>query len=187
MKTITNLVLCACFIAFAGSAFAQSGTYQRDLVSEMTGQVDFVKGRVLQLEEAVPDADFTWRPAADVRSVSEVYLHIAFANYLTIALSGGEVPKETGFVADFGKIKEWDSQTADKAKIKQIVEASFEALKKRISGLTDAELDRQMEAFGMTLSVRNFILTMISHTHEHLGQSIAYARMNGVTPPWNQG
>jgi hypothetical protein len=32
------------------------------------------------------------------------------------------------------------------------------------------------------------VLTLlVSHLHEHLGQAIAYARMNGVAPPWSEG
>jgi uncharacterized damage-inducible protein DinB len=28
-------------------------------------------------------------------------------------------------------------------------------------------------------------MALVSHEHEHLGQMIAYARSNGVTPPWS--
>jgi hypothetical protein len=29
-------------------------------------------------------------------------------------------------------------------------------------------------------------MRILVHMHEHLGQSIAYARMNGITPPWSK-
>jgi hypothetical protein len=37
---------------------------------------------------------------------------------------------------------------------------------------------------GRKTTLRDVCLTMVSHMHEHLGQSIAYARANHITPPW---
>jgi uncharacterized damage-inducible protein DinB len=59
-------------------------------------------------------------------------------------------------------------------------------LKERVNNLTEEDLNKEIEFFGMKMSIRNFMITMIGHLHEHLGQSIAYARINGVTPPWSK-
>ena len=40
--------------------------------------------------------------------------------------------------------------------------------------------------FGNATTHRGVLVTVLSHLHEHLGQSVAYARMNGVVPPWSQ-
>jgi uncharacterized damage-inducible protein DinB len=186
MKSVTLTLLNVFLIGLIGNGLAAQAASQQDLINELVGQVDFAKGRILQLEEAVPDSAYEWRPAEGVRSVSEAYLHMAFANYMTISVSGGQVPKESGFVMDFAKIKEWDTQTTEKAKIKQILDQSFEALKARISTINDSDLNRETEVFGTKMTVRNFLISMIAHCHEHLGQSIAYARMNGIVPPWSQ-
>jgi hypothetical protein len=53
-----------------------------------------------------------------------------------------------------------------------------------VKAMPDKDLDRMIKMFGMDFTVRNFSVTMIAHLHEHLGQAIAYARMNGVVPPW---
>jgi len=156
------------------------------LVKEFVGQIVYVQGKVLQLAEAVPQSAYEWRPEEGVRSVSEVYLHFAFANYLTVTVTGGTVPKETGFELDFSKAHAWDTQTTDKTVIMEKVSASFETLKERVGMLTEEDLNREVEVFGMTMTIRNFMITMIAHTHEHLGQSIAYARTNHVTPPWSK-
>ncbi|MCW8806307.1 MAG: DinB family protein [Ignavibacteriaceae bacterium] len=156
------------------------------LVKEFVGQIVYVQGKVLQLAEAVPQSAYEWRPEEGVRSVSEVYLHFAFANYLTVTITGGTVPKETGFEMDFSKAHAWDTQTTDKTEIMEKVSESFETLKERVGMLTEEDLNREVEVFGMTMTIRNFMITMIGHTHEHLGQSIAYARTNHVTPPWSK-
>jgi len=156
------------------------------IVDEFLGQVDFVQGRVTQLAEAMPQSTYDWRPAEGVRSVSEVYLHASFANYICVTVSGGTVPEEIGFEMDFSKVNEWDTQTTDKTLILEKVIESFEILKERLAELSEEDLNRKVEVFGMKMSVRNFIISMIAHCHEHLGQGIAYARMNGVTPPWSE-
>ena len=155
------------------------------IVNEFVGQTEFIQGRLSQLAGAMPESTFEWRPTDGVRSVSEVYLHAAFANYICVTMSGGSVPDEVGFVMDFSKANDWDTQTTDKAAVIEKMNQSFDILKKRIGELNQEDLDREVEVFGMTMSIRNFIISMIAHSHEHLGQGIAYARMNDVTPPWS--
>jgi len=180
---ITNKVLFVSLALFISTlAFAQETV----LVKEFVGQIVFVQSRITQLADAVPQSAYEWRPEEGVRSVSEVYLHVAFSNYMTVIISGGTVSKDMGFEMDFSKEKVWDIQTTDKTVILEKVNESFEILKERVSNLTEEDLNREVEFFGMKMSTRNFIISMIAHTHEHLGQSIAYARTNHITPPWSK-
>jgi uncharacterized damage-inducible protein DinB len=178
------IILSAAFLK--STAFAQTQPSDIVLVNEFVGQADFIEDRLLQLAEEMPQSVYEWRPAEGVRSVSEAFLHSAFANYICVTVSGGEVPEDKGFVMDFSKVNEWDTQTTDKIEIKAKVQESFDVLRTRMLELTEDDLNRDVEVFGMTMSVRNFIISMIAHAHEHLGQEIAYARMNGVTPPWSK-
>ena len=156
------------------------------LVKEFAGQIEFVQGRITQLADAVPQSAYEWRPEEGVRSVSEVYLHTAFANYMTVTITGGTVPEDVGFEMDFSKAHDWDTQTTDKTVIIEKVNESFATLKEKVSKLTEEDLNREVEFFGMKQSTRNFIISMIGHLHEHLGQSIAYARTNHIAPPWSK-
>ena len=182
MKITNKILFVSLSLLLSTLVFAQ----ELVLVEEFVGQVVYVQGKITDLANAVPQSAYEWRPAEGVRSVSEVYLHTAFANYICVTVSGGTVPKEVGFEMDFSKASAWDTQTTDKTVILEKVNESFEILKERISNLTEEDLNREVEVFGMTMSTRNFIISMIGHAHEHLGQSIAYARINGVTPPWSE-
>lgn len=182
MKTINKILFVFVVLFCTTIAIAQ----QQVLIDEFSGQVVFVQGRIMDLANAVPESAYEWRPAEGVRSVSEVYLHVAFANYICVSVSGGTVPEEVGFEMDFSKIPAWDKQTTDKTEILEKVNESFVILNERVKNLTEEDLNREVEVFGMKMSTRNFIISMIAHCHEHLGQSIAYARINGVTPPWSQ-
>ena len=144
-------------------------------VQEFNGQMDFVKGRLLQLAEAMPDAKYSWTPAEGVRTVGEVYIHAAEANYYLIAMMKGVKPD-----------MDQEKGPTDKKTALSMLEKSFDAVKDAASKLTEVDLNKEVEAFGMKFSLRNFMITILNHNHEHLGQSIAYARMNGVTPPWSK-
>jgi uncharacterized damage-inducible protein DinB len=143
-------------------------------VQEFIGQLDFVKGRLIQLAEAIPDNKYSWSPGEGVRSVGEVFIHDAEANYYLISLMKGSKPD----------MKE-EKHESDKKHALEMLAKSIEALKETAGKLTEKDLDREVEAFGMKFSLRNFMITILNHNHEHLGQAIAYARMNGVAPPWS--
>ena len=138
------------------------------------GQIDFVKGRLMQLAEAMPEESYSWTPGEGVRSVGEVYVHVAQSNYYMLSLVKGEKPDMSE-----GSIE------SDKKTAIAMMEKAFSVIKEEAAKFSEEDLNKEIEAFGMKFSVRNFMVTMIAHLHEHLGQSIAYARMNGITPPWS--
>lgn len=171
------LVAIALFVSVQGNtAFATDGP-KSGFVKDMLGQLERVKGQVVSLENAVPQDKFTWRPAEGVRSISEVYLHIAGSNYFIVGFTGVKPPANS-------KIDE--KGTTDKAQIADALKTSFEWTKNAVSKMSDADLEKEIQMFGMKTSVRNALLILLSHIHEHLGQSIAYARTNGVVPPWTE-
>jgi len=183
MRYIFSLLLMVSFMLPA-TIFAQDTEDQNMPVfcQEYIGQIAFVKGRVIQLAEAFPQEKYTWRPAERIRSVSEVNLHTAGANYMSIQVSGFELPAGV----DLGSDREaWDKTTTNKAEIIATLNQSFDALSDMVKKLGEEDLNKTVQVFGMEMSQRNFMITMLNHIHEHLGQSIAYARMNGVVPPWS--
>ncbi|MBA3351349.1 MAG: DinB family protein [Blastocatellia bacterium] len=149
-------------------------------VKDFLGQVDFVEERILALNQAMA-AKEDWRPADGVRSVSETLLHIAFANYGLPQMIGFEPPAAANFSMD---IKKWDAQTTDAAKISDILKASFDHVRSVAKQITAEQMEKEVDFFGHKMTGRNAMITLLNHMHEHLGQSIAYARMNGVVPPW---
>ena len=150
---------------------------------EFIGQVQFIQGRLVELQKAIPQDKYSWRPAEGVRSLGEVYLHAAMANYYFAKFAGYEVPKDIN--VDMGSEK-WDKMTTDKKEITIILERSFADLLVTGKKITEADLEKNVHFFGMDMTMRNFMVSSLNHMHEHLGQSIAYARSNGIVPPWTQ-
>lgn len=164
----------------AGAGEAASPGFLGDYLNE----IDRVRGQILALAAALPQEAYTWRPAEGVRSVSEVYLHLAFANYMLPRVAGYAVPADLADQLDVAKIQVWDTSTTDKAAVAERLARSFDHLRSTVAGIAEADLEAKVEFFGQTPTKRQMLLLALGHLHEHLGQSIAYARMNGVAPPW---
>jgi uncharacterized damage-inducible protein DinB len=153
---------------------------------DMLWQIEDVQKKLIDLEEAVPQKKMSWRPAKGVRSISEVYLHVAFGNYLLAKFAGFTLPSDIE-LPGFKEINKWDGATMDKKEIADRMKKSFEFVSASIKSMSDADLDQEVTFFGQQTSKRNVLISALAHMHEHLGQSIAYARSNGVVPPWSKG
>ncbi len=149
--------------------------YRAEVMAEVRVQED----KFTRLAEAIPADKYTWRPAADVRSVAEVFMHVATANYNLPKLIG--TPPPAGFEA-----KGFEKSTTDKAKVVSTLKDSFAHARKAIMAMPDADLEKSLDWFGGKNTERGILLFMVRHTAEHLGQSIAYARSIGITPPWTE-
>lgn len=175
-----QMVLCVGMLSLlALSPGLASGGFQTDLV----GNLSYVQKQILDLENSIPDSKMTWRPAEGVRSVSEVYSHIAFVNYMLAKFVGIAPPAGISVNGPEDEEK-WEKMTTDKAKIHDQLVKSFDFVKAALKKLPDADLEKSVDFFGNPMTVRGVLLVLVSHVHEHLGQSIAYARVLGVVPPW---
>jgi uncharacterized damage-inducible protein DinB len=147
--------------------------------SEVLAEVMIQEDKFTRLAEAIPAEKYTWRPAADVRSFAEVFLHVSAANFNLYKLVG--TPPPAGF-----DVKGFEKSTTDKAKVIATLKDSFAHAKKAITSMPDADLEKSMDWFGGKNTERGILLFVVRHAAEHLGQSIAYARVVGVTPPWTE-
>ena len=140
-------------------------------------QMAHVEKKLVDLAEAVPTEKFGWRPAEGVRSVSEVYMHVAVANFYIPKMIGHEPP--AGFSGDIEKT------ITEKSSVVANLKQSVEHLRKAVMQVSDSDLEKPADFFGQKTTVRGILFNLMNHMHEHLGQSIAYARSNGVVPPWS--
>jgi len=149
--------------------------YRAEVMAEVMVQED----KFIRLAEAIPAEKYTWRPTPDVRSFAEVFLHVSAANYNLYKLVG--TPPPAGL-----DVKGLEKSTTDKAKVIATLKDSFAHAKDAIKAMPDADLDKSMDWFGGKNTERGILLFIVRHAAEHLGQSIAYARLVGVVPPWTE-
>jgi len=163
-------------IITTGLVFAETPAPATGIRAEILWQVNVAADKLVELAEATPAEKYNWRPAEGVRSISEVYVHVSDANYLLAQLIGMKPPKAYD--------EKNEKMITDKAKIIPELKESMNYLRKLVNDVPDADMDKPADFFGTKTTVRGALFAFAAHMHEHLGQSIAYARSNGIVPPW---
>lgn len=149
------------------------------LRAELIADLDGVAEKYLALANAMA-AHYAWRPADGVRSMSEVLMHTAAANFMIPTMAGVALPDGM----TMAEVRELEGVT-DPAQVRETLEHSFRHLRHAIAMTPDHALDDATTMFGRETTKRAVLLLLSTHAHEHLGQAIAYTRTNGVTPPWS--
>jgi uncharacterized damage-inducible protein DinB len=143
-------------------------------------QIDEAREKLIALANAMPADKYGWRPGEGVRTTGEVFNHVAAANFFLPTFWGAKVP------AGVNPQTLEKEMSGDKAKTIDALTKSFDSAREAILAVPEADLDRKIKLFGHEATVRDAMMVIASHAHEHLGQSIAYARSNGVVPPWSK-
>lgn len=160
------------FLLALGSLSAQ---YPAGLGTGYLGELEHIGRQMVQLAEAVPEEKYSWRPAPGVMSVAEVYLHVYTGSFGLLSQAGHKQPADLVM------------KPKTKAEIVAELKRSLAAVKLAYEGTSPKELQRPVKLFGAIDSkVESIYLRILAHLSEHMGQSIAYARMNGIVPPWSK-
>ncbi len=137
---------------------------------------DDMAKKAVSLAEAMPADKFSWRPQG-ARSVSEIFMHIASGNFGFMRLLGVEPPAGMDPRA-------LEKTVTEKTKVVQVLKQSFEHVRQAVLKTSDADLRKSVTFFGQPSTIQNVLYVVGTHQHEHFGLGIAYARINGVVPPW---
>ena len=168
------------FLCLALSAVASHAQGTREgMWQGFDGEWVHVSRQLIALAEAIPAEKFTWRPAEGVRSVSEAYMHIALTNFELLSVTGTPMPAEI-------KSGDMEKTVTAKAEVIAWLKRSLEAVKTAHAALKPADLRRKVNVDNRDATVDSVYLRIIAHANEHMGQLVAYARMNGIVPPWSQ-
>ena len=144
------------------------------------GEWGHVSRQLVALAEAIPAEKFAWRPAAGVRSTSEVIMHAVMANFYLLSITGPKMPPDLTSI-------DLEKTVTAKADVIAWLKRSLEAVKTAHAGVKAGDLSRKVKVDGRDATVEGMYLRIIVHANEHMGQLIAYARMNGIAPPWSEG
>ena len=149
-------------------------------MTEFEGQFDGSARKLVSLAEAMPASAYDWSPGEGVASVARVFMHIARYNYMYPHENmGRETPVPPA------EYRRWEDEVSDKDRVVEILAASMEYVWTVAEAMDTSSLDRQTELYGRDVGEWAVMLQLVTHMNEHLGQSIAYARMNGIVPPWS--
>ena len=146
---------------------------------ELRGQFEASAEKLVALAEAMPAESYSWQPMEGVYTVAAAYMHVARYNYMYPDMYlGVEAPARV----DYASLEE---RVTTKEQAVRILAASMDHVRGILDGMSDADLAKPAELYGREVESWAVLLQLLTHMNEHLGQAIAYARMNRVVPPWS--
>lgn len=163
--------------ALASVAGAEDMALPAGVKGDILMWIKDAEDKLVQLAEATPEAKYAWRPSKGVRTQAEVFMHVVTANYGIPAAMGVTPPQ--GFTG-----MDYEKSLTKKADIQKALKESFAHMENALVAASDADMEKEIELFGMKMTERRAFMLLVAHAHEHLGQSIAYARSSGIVPPW---
>jgi len=166
----------------AATAFTQADALQ---LANLEKTVGILHEKFTALAAAMPEDRLDWAPMEGVRTVEEVYVHIAADNWWVPAMMGWEAPPETGVTEDSETFTAYQAQSMTRDEMIAALDASFVFFRESMAE-SAGDLDRDVSLRGTPAKVGDIWIRAVVHLHEHLGQSIAYARANEVVPPWSR-
>ncbi len=173
-RTLAGLAgLLVALVASADPAFESA--YRGTLLKSYDGAEE----KFLALAEAIPESDYAWRPMAGVNSVREILVHVTEANLFLLGRLGGKIPAGVD-------PKALGASMTTKAAAIGVTRQVIGAMHERLATIPLGELTEEIKFFGATTPKMGVAAQAVDHAHEHLGQLIAYARANHVTPPWSK-
>jgi uncharacterized damage-inducible protein DinB len=189
MRRLVRLLVCACLLTgLARAAFGhESSTSPAQSADKTAPGYDLKAQAVLDLQQlqqkyttlaqAIPQEKYSWRPAERVRSINELFLHVAGAGFYFPTLKG--TPAAPGFTP-----KDFEKSTTEKTKIIEWLNKSFTYAIASVESMSNAQFAALLPKLGPQANEGDVVYLMVVHAHEHLGQAIAYSRSVGVVPPW---
>jgi hypothetical protein len=147
--------------------------------------LDDLEKEVIALAKAVPEEKYSWRPGPGVRSFKEVFLHIVYGNELLLNIAT-KSPTREAVMEEIERNAKGEQDPVDKTKVVAMLTDSFAAVRKAMEAVRSAgALTRDIDLFGKAAPMGGVLAEIDTHIGEHLGQAIAYARVNGIVPPWS--
>ena len=172
--------------AFAAPLAAQAAPNREAAIEyrkQFLNDLDTLESKVVALANAVPAEKYSWRPSEGVRSFGEVFMHIASEHYVYTPMSFGAA-RSPVLPRGPDVMKKFEANSSKDSVLKYLNDG-FAYTKASVMAVPADSLVGLRKLFGRNFTVIETGTGMTADLHEHLGQLIAYARMNGIKPPWS--
>lgn len=158
---------------------ANAQTAAADVRDEIMRHFDASTRKFVMLAEAMPADRYEWSPGEGVMPVAQVYMHVARYNFRYLAENLGVTLPDDVDLSTMESVR-------DKSQVMETLQRSIDHVTKSVEAMREDALDGQTTLYGRDVPGWAVLMQLVAHMNEHLGQSIAYARMNEVVPPWSR-
>jgi uncharacterized damage-inducible protein DinB len=189
MRSLSRFLAIGAIVAFGAvpkhlSAQVPNVADVTEVRSQFGQDLDTLYTKFSALANAFPADKYAWRPGPGIRSVGEVFMHVASEFYVYSPMAWG-APRSPAIEKGQEGMKKFEAMSTKDEVLKHL-DASHAYAKQALAGVDPSKLTGKTKLFGGDYNVIETTLSMTDDMHEHLGQLIAYARMNGVKPPWTK-
>ncbi|HEX4954068.1 MAG TPA: DinB family protein [Thermoanaerobaculia bacterium] len=178
MRPLIAALILATLVPATPLAAADAPSEVAGLKADLIANLTDAENKLVGLAEATPQDKFGWRPTPEVRTTAQVYLHVAGGLYFLSNLLGAPRPEAVP--------KDIEALT-DKAEVIAALKVGFAHARQVIESAPESAVAGKVKVPWGEMTYRGILIALATHTHEHLGQAIAYARSVGVVPPWSAG
>lgn len=183
-----RIVVLSLALALSAGSLAAQDAPNREAATlirkEFLTDLDTLQSKFLALAAAFPADKFSWRPGEGVRSVGEVFMHVASEYYVYTPMAFG-APRSPLLPRGPDTFKNFEAKSTKDDVLREL-KAGFAYMRETVPSKDIATLTGTQNLFGGSHTIAETTIGMTADLHEHLGQLIAYARMNGVVPPWSK-
>jgi uncharacterized damage-inducible protein DinB len=179
LRSFSAALIAVALAVGSGAATAGAQSSPASSREELLAQFNTSAAKFEALAAAMPAEKFGWSPGPGVMTVAHVYAHVARYNYAYLSQNMGVAPPP-------GVGLDTLERMTDKAQVLALLKASAEYVRRNVRSMPDSQMAQSTQLYGRTVPQWSVLLQLVAHMNEHLGQSIAYARMNGVVPPWSR-
>jgi uncharacterized damage-inducible protein DinB len=142
--------------------------------ASIRGTLDLVKGYITKAADQVPEEMYAFKATPDVRSMGQLFGHIADANFQICSAATGMKPEMQGI----------EKSKTTKADLKAALDASFKFCESGFDKLTAASGAETVKFFLPGTHTRLGVLAFNNaHLFEHYGNLVTYMRLKGLVPP----
>jgi uncharacterized damage-inducible protein DinB len=178
MKRTAAAAMLLCAVSVAAAQQAPAPAAAKDRLATMVAEWERAKLGTQEYIEAMPEEHIGFKPTPEIRSFAEQYLHIANGNYMFGSRSSGAKNPQEG-----QNLEKMEELLKSKAALRQAVLASYDFVISAVKGMTEAQLDEEIEFFRMKMPRYLALTKGIEHHAHHRGQTTIYLRLKGITPP----
>ena len=178
MTSIRSILFLAVF-GLVLTANAADNAFEAAFRTSLLKSFNEASGKILALAESIPESSYGWRPMEGVSSVGDILVHVTETNFSLGERLGGKPP--TGIDQ-----KAVGKAMKTKAEALAVTKQGMDYIREILATVSAAELLPEVNVFGSKAPKLRVALLPVDHAHEHLGQLIAYARMNRIVPPWSK-
>ena len=141
--------------------------------SSLQSLFDVTKTNIMASAEMLDEGLYAFRPTEEVRSMGELFAHIAGAQFAFCSAAAGESSPST---------ENFEESRTTKAQIIEVLGLGFGYCDDIYSNMTDEKGRRPVTFLGPSTGF-GVLAFNSAHNYEHYGNLVTYMRLNGITPP----